>query len=105
LRARAPAHRWSVRRRLGRCQQKKKWAVVIQGLLAAQAFLLAALVAFDALGAGAIIAMSLLMGVLSSFDMPLRQSLIASFVENRDALILLSPVFRRFAVGRDLLFC
>ena len=47
---------------------------------------MAALVAFDALGARAIIAMSLLMGVLSSFDMPLRQSLIASFVENRDDL-------------------
>ena len=61
-------------------QDKKKWLIGVQALLALQAFALAALTWTDLIGTGLIIGMSLVLGVLNSFDTPLRQSLINSFV-------------------------
>ena len=61
-------------------QDKKKWLIGVQALLALQAFALAALTWTDLVGTGLIIGMSLVLGVLNSFDTPLRQSLINSFV-------------------------
>ena len=61
-------------------QDKKKWLIGVQALLALQAFALAVLTWTDLVGTGLIIGMSLVLGVLNSFDTPLRQSLINSFV-------------------------
>ena len=61
-------------------QDKKKWLIGVQALLALRAFALAALTWTDLIGTGLIIGMSLVLGVLNSFDTPLRQSLINSFV-------------------------
>jgi len=65
---------------------KKKWLVGVQSLMALQAFVLAGLCWMDWIGTSFIILMALLLGVLSSFDAPLRQSLIGSFVGSRDDL-------------------
>lgn len=67
-------------------QDKKKWLLGIQSLLAVQAFVLAGLTASGWIGTGFIVAMSLTLGILNSFDTPLRQSLISSFVGRRDDL-------------------
>ena len=61
-------------------QDKKKWLIGVQALLALQAFVLAVLTWTGLIGTGLIIAMSPALGVLNSFDTPLRQSLINSFV-------------------------
>ena len=61
-------------------QDKKKWLIGVQALLALQAFALAILTWTELIGTGLIIGMSLALGVLNSFDTPLRQSLINSFV-------------------------
>lgn len=65
---------------------KKKWLVGVQSLMAVQAFVLAGLCWMDWIGTSFIVLMALLLGVLSSFDAPLRQSLIGSFVGSRDDL-------------------
>ena len=65
-------------------QDKKKWLVVVQGALALQGFALAALTWAGLVGPVFLIAMSLTLGLLNSFDTPLRQSLIGSFVGRRD---------------------
>jgi MFS family permease len=65
---------------------KKKWLIGVQLLMAAQAFLLAGLTWTAWIDTPFIILMALLLGTLSSFDTPLRQSLIGSFVESRDDL-------------------
>ena len=49
-------------------QDKKKWLIGVQALLALQAFALAALTWTDLIGTGLIIGMSLVLGVLNSFD-------------------------------------
>ena len=67
-------------------QDKKKWLLGIQALLAVQAFVLAALTASGLITTGFIIAMSLTLGILNSFDTPLRQSMIGGFVGSRDDL-------------------
>jgi MFS family permease len=67
-------------------QDKKKWLIGVQSLLAVQAFLLAALTWSGLIGTSFIILMSLTLGILNSFDTPLRQSLIGSFVASRDDL-------------------
>lgn len=67
-------------------QDKKKWLLGIQALLAVQAFGLAALTASGLITTGFIIAMSLTLGILNSFDTPLRQSMIGGFVGSRDDL-------------------
>jgi MFS family permease len=65
---------------------KKKWLVGVQSLMAVQAFVLAGLTWAGWINPGFIIAMALLLGILSSFDAPLRQSLIGNFVDRRDDL-------------------
>ncbi len=65
---------------------KRRWLIVVQSLMALQAFVLAGLCWTAWIGPPFIVAMALILGVLSSFDAPLRQSLIGSFVERRDDL-------------------
>ena len=65
---------------------KRMWLLGVQSLMALQAFVLAGLCWADWIGTGFIILMALSLGVLSSFDAPLRQSLIGSFVGSRDDL-------------------
>lgn len=65
---------------------KRKWLVGVQSLMAVQAFVLAGLCWLDWITPGFIVLMALVLGVLSSFDAPLRQSLIGSFVGSRDDL-------------------
>ncbi|MGB4065231.1 MAG: MFS transporter [Azonexus sp.] len=65
---------------------KRKWLVGVQSLMAVQAFVLAGLCWLDWITPGFIVVMALVLGVLSSFDAPLRQSLIGSFVGSRDDL-------------------
>lgn len=67
-------------------QDKKKWLVIIQAMMAVQAFSLAGLAWADWVSTPFIVLMALLLGILSSFDSPLRQSLIGSFVGSRDDL-------------------
>jgi MFS family permease len=62
---------------------KKQWLIGVQSLMAGQAFVLAGLTWAGWINPGFIIAMALLLGTLSSFDAPLRQSLIGSFVGRR----------------------
>jgi MFS family permease len=65
---------------------KKKWLIAVQTAMAVQAFVLAVLTWGEWVSTGFIIVMALILGVLSSFDAPLRQSLIGSFVGSRDDL-------------------
>lgn len=65
---------------------KRRLLIVVQGILAVQALVLAGLTAFELIGPALIVAMSLLLGVLNAFDTPLRQSLIGSFVGRREDL-------------------
>lgn len=67
-------------------RDKKRTLIAVQSLLALQALVLAALTWSGLIGPGLILAMSLLLGLLNSFDTPLRQSLISSFVGSRDDL-------------------
>src|SRR5664279_4243888 len=65
---------------------KKKWLVGVQSLMALQAFVLAGLCWLEWITPGFIVLMALVLGVLNSFDAPLRQSLIGSFVGSREDL-------------------
>lgn len=65
---------------------KRKWLIGVQSLMAVQAFILAGLCWMDWIGTGFIVLMALILGILSSFDAPLRQSLIGSFVGSREDL-------------------
>ncbi len=67
-------------------QDKRRWLIGVQSLLALQAFVLAAGAWSDTVGSGFIVAMALCLGVLNSFDGPLRQSMIASFIDERSDL-------------------
>jgi len=67
-------------------QDKRRCLIGVQSLLAVQALVLAALTWFDLIGTTLIVLMSLSLGVLNSFDTPLRQSLIGSFVGQREDL-------------------
>jgi MFS family permease len=82
---------------------KKKCLIGVQGLLALQGFVLAILTGMDLIGPAFLILMSLSPGVLNSFDTPLRQSLIYSFVGQRDdlgnALALNAMLFN---IGRSI---
>jgi MFS family permease len=64
-------------------QDKKKWLIGVEGTLAAQGFVLAILTWTDLIGTVFLILMSLTLGLLNSFDTPLRQALIGSFVGRR----------------------
>jgi len=65
---------------------KKKWLVGVQSLMALQAFVLAGLCWMDWINTTFVVLMALTLGILSSFDAPLRQSLISSFVGSHDDL-------------------
>lgn len=67
-------------------QDKRRCLIIVQSLLATQALTLAVLTALGWIGPTLIVAMSLLLGVLGSFDAPLRHSLINAFVESREDL-------------------
>lgn len=67
-------------------QDKRRWLIGVQSLLAVQAFVLAAGVWSDTIGSGFIVAMAICLGVINSFDGPLRQSMIASFIDDRQDL-------------------
>ncbi|TYC51926.1 MFS transporter [Zoogloea oleivorans] len=64
-------------------QDKRRWLIGVQALLAVQALVLAVLTATGLIGPVMIIAMSFLLGVLGSFDAPLRHTLISAYVEDR----------------------
>ncbi len=64
---------------------KRKWAIGTQSLMSLQAVVLSVLTLSGLIGPGLIIAMSLTLGVLTSFDTPLRQSLISSFIKGERA--------------------
>lgn len=78
-------------------RDKRRLLMLVQGLLALQAAVLAVLTALDAIGPTLIVAMSVLLGVLNAFDTPLRQSQISVFVGDRadlpNALALNAMVF------------
>lgn len=65
---------------------KRRWLLGVQTILAAQALLLAFLVWSELIVPGFIVVMSLVLGVLNSFDTPLRQSMIGSFVDRQEDL-------------------
>ena len=84
-------------------QDKKKWLIVVQGALALQGFALAMLTWSGRVGPVFLIAMALTLGLLNSFDTPLRQSLIGSFVGRRDDLpnaLALNAML--FSIGRSI---
>lgn len=62
---------------------KRRLLIIVQGLLALQALVLAALTMLDLVGPALLVGMSVLLGVLNAFDTPLRQSQINSFVDDR----------------------
>ena len=84
-------------------QDKKKWLIGVQGMLALQGFVLAILTWTDLINTAFIIVMSLTLGLLNSFDTPLRQALISSFVGRREdlsnALALNAMLFN---IGRSI---
>lgn len=65
---------------------KRRALLWVQALLTVQALVLAALTWLDWISPWLLVAMSGLLGVLNSFDTPLRQSLIGSFVGRREDL-------------------
>lgn len=65
---------------------KKRSLIIVQSLLALQALVLAALAALDWIGPALLVMMSAILGVLGSFDGPLRHGLISAFVEDRSDL-------------------
>lgn len=67
-------------------QDKRRWLIRIQALMGVQALVLAGLTWLDWVSPPLLVAMAGLLGVLASFDTPLRQSLISSFVERREDL-------------------
>jgi len=84
-------------------QDKKKWLICVEGLLASQGFVLSFLTWTNLINTGFLIVMSLTLGILNSFEMPLRQSLIGSFVRRREDLtnaIALNAML--FNVGRSI---
>ena len=61
-------------------QDKRRWLIGVQTVLALQALLLAFLTMAHLVTPSLLVAMSLVLGVVNSFDAPLRQSLIGRFV-------------------------
>ncbi len=64
-------------------RDKRLVLMVVQGLLALQSLVLALLTLTGHAGTAAILGMSLVLGILNSFDGPLRQTAIVSFVADR----------------------
>lgn len=67
-------------------QDKRRWLIGVQTVLALQALVLALLTATHLVTPTLLVAMSLVLGVVNSFDAPLRQSLIGRFVGSADDL-------------------
>lgn len=67
-------------------QDKRRWLIGVQSILALQATLLSFLAWAGMLAPVFLVLMSIILGVLNSFDTPLRQSLIGSFVGQREDL-------------------
>lgn len=67
-------------------QDKRRWLIGVQSLLGLQALTLAGLSAAGWIGPALIVAMSALLGVLNSFDAPLRHALISAYVRDKDDL-------------------
>jgi MFS family permease len=65
---------------------RRRLMVSLQGVLAAQALALAALVFFDAVQVWHLLVLAALLGVLNSFDLPTRQSLLLYLVDDKSAL-------------------
>ena len=65
---------------------KRKWLIGVQSAMAVQGFVLAGVTWLELINTPFIVLMALILGTLSSFDAPLRQSLIGSFVGSRDDL-------------------
>ena len=65
---------------------RRRILIVLQCVFAVQALLLAGLVAFDLIRVWHILALALLLGVLNSFDLPSRQSLLIYLVDDRSTL-------------------
>ncbi len=65
---------------------RRRLMLVLQGVYAAQALTLAALVVFDAVAVWHLLALSALLGVLNSFDLPTRQSLLLYLVDDKATL-------------------
>ena len=61
-------------------QDKRRWLIGVQSVLALQALLLAFLTMKNLVTPSLLVVMSLLLGLVNSFDAPLRQSLIGRFV-------------------------
>jgi MFS family permease len=61
-------------------QDKRRWLIIVELMMALQALLLALTSWAGWVGPGFIVAMSLILGVLRSFDGPLRHTLISAFV-------------------------
>ncbi len=61
-------------------QDKRRWLIGVQSVLALQALLLAFLTMKNLVTPPLLVVMSLLLGLVNSFDAPLRQSLIGRFV-------------------------
>ncbi len=61
-------------------QDKRRWLIGVQFVLALQALLLAFLTMQNLVTPSLLVAMSLLLGLMNSFDAPLRQALIGRFV-------------------------
>ena len=82
-------------------QDKRTWLLRVQGLMGVQALVLAALTWTGTVSTTFVVCMALVLGTLSSFDTPLRQSLISSFVGSKadlpNALALNAMLFN---VGR-----
>lgn len=65
---------------------RRRILIVLQSIFAVQALLLAGLVAFEAIQVWHILVLALLLGVLNSFDLPSRQSLLLYLVDDRSTL-------------------
>jgi MFS family permease len=65
---------------------RRRILIVLQSIFAVQALLLAWLVAFELIEVWHILALALLLGVLNSFDLPSRQSLLLYLVDDRSTL-------------------
>lgn len=65
---------------------RRRILIILQSIFAVQALLLAGLVAFELIEVWHILALALLLGVLNSFDLPSRQSLLLYLVDDRSTL-------------------
>jgi MFS family permease len=65
---------------------RRRLMIALQCIFAAQALALAGLVIFDAVAVWHLLALSALLGVLNSFDLPTRQSLLLYLVDDRSTL-------------------